>query len=344
MNNLYRNRSYFLQKYLDIIIKYFNLGIRYSLYFNDNSLNYLLNDELKYFNQTLNKNIIILQGPISDIEYLKTTINVYANTGYFDEIIVSTWEDERNIKKIQNLDNGVILKILLNEKPSYPGISNINYQIISTVNALKYIKQKYTSCNIIKSRTDQRLLSCDLTFFLHDISISFPIRVNSIKNRIVICSFNTFKYRPYSISDMFMYGTIDDLLIFWDQSLDTNKIELDEIIKPRTMTSWSKLTLAEVYLVINFMNKINYQPNFSIENYWTFLNDYFIVIDPEMIGLEWNKYTFNNKMGNINQYNLRERFYHFTDWIIFQNNHSNINYNYLETKMNFHENIKIQKN
>jgi hypothetical protein len=141
-----------------------------------------------------------------------------------------------------------------------------------------------------------------------------------------------------------MYGHIDDLLIFWDQELESNQITTLEIEAPRTMASWSKLNLAEVYLVTNFLKKIDYYHDWSIENYWKLFKLYFIVIDPSMIGLEWIKYTFNNKMGNINQFNLRERYFFFSDWLMLQNEEINIDYNHIEKKIQFNENIKFEKN
>ena len=40
------------------------------------------------------------------------------------------------------------------------------------------------------------------------------------------------------ISDMFMFGHIDDLLNFWNIKLDENKIQIEAIREPRNMTSW----------------------------------------------------------------------------------------------------------
>jgi hypothetical protein len=149
----------------------------------------------------------------------------------------------------------------------------------------------------------------------------------------------------YSISDMFMFGHIEDLLKFWNISLDENRIKIETIQEPRNMSSWSKLKVAEVYLSTNFLKNINHNISWTIKDYWTILQKYFIVLDSDMIGLEWFKYSFNTKSGTCNQYNLRERFYKFSDWI---NNDdeilNHINFDFLNKQIDFNENIKIRKN
>lgn len=76
------------------------------------------------------------------------------------KIIISTWNDE-NEKYLENfrLEN---VHVVLSEKPNYPGISNVNYQIESSKNGLKYAKEKLNCEYAIKTRTDQRFYATNI--------------------------------------------------------------------------------------------------------------------------------------------------------------------------------------
>ena len=340
--SFYMNKVKVFQNIIDNLLKLMPFKVSYSLSFNDADLNKLT--KFSYIDNEYNNIILLLQGPVTNWNYLITSLEFYNSCNLFNKIVLTTWFGELSHLQIEQINNLKNIILIQNIKPKNPGISNINLQILSTLNGLKYIKLNYPFSRVIKSRTDQRLLNINCIHFLNSLLKAYPINYLTFKSRLIICSFNTFKYRVYSISDMFMYGHIDDLLIFWDQELESNQITTLEIEAPRTMTSWSKLNLAEVYLVTNFLKKIDYYHDWSIENYWKLFKLYFIVIDPSMIGLEWIKYTFNNKMGNINQFNLRERYFFFSDWLMLQNEEINIDYNHIEKKIQFNENIKFEKN
>lgn len=334
-----------LSKIFDKLIKLLPFRISYSISFKDDIVNILLKNELKVIKFNEDKSaIVLIQGPIGDFNYLLQTIKCYQKNEFIFKIILSTWADEVSLdqKKIISVNDKTI--ILTNNKPMFNGIANVNYQIVSTLNGLRYIKSHYSNCQVVKSRTDQRITLADFPFFLFKM-VNCKKETSQLNRRIIISSFNTFKFRMYSISDMFMFGHIDDLLNYWDINLDENKIQIEAIREPRNMTSWAKLNLAEVYLVTNFLKNIKHNTKWTIKDYWTVLQKYFIVLDSEMIGLEWFKYTYNTKNGTCNQYNLRERFYKFSDWITYDDEIlNNINFDLLNKQIDFNENIKIQKN
>lgn len=330
---------------LDKILRIIPFKIDYSISFKDKSINDLMRNQLNISidNEKIATNLL-LQGPITDYDFLFTSIKHYTYSKLFNRIIISTWENELNSKQIIELNQLGNIDIIQNSRPKYFGISNINLQIISTYNGLNFIYNKYPICYVLKSRTDQRLLNSEVNLFLKTILDKFSITSSVLKNRLVICNYNTYKYRVYSISDMFMFGNIADLLLYWTVPLDERIINVKNIERPRTMLSWSKLNLAEVYLCTNFLKNIKYNYDWSINDYWEILNSYFIVVDSDTIGLEWRKYTFNNKKGTCNQYNIRERFYNFSDWIIFQNKNTDFDFKKIQQNLQFYENIKIQKN
>lgn len=333
------------QFFLDKILIIFPFNINYSLSFKDKTFFKLLNNDFNFINDTdLKPTILLLQGPIINYKYLYTSIKYYSTSKSFHKIIISTWENDFTITQKKELEVLGVIDIIENKKPKYFGISNINLQIVSTLNGLNYIKKYFPDCYVLKSRTDQRLINPTLNIFLKSLLSTYPISNPILNKRIIVCSYNTFKFRIYSISDMFMFGEISDLLLYWSVSLDERIISLEEIQKPRTMKSWSKLTLAEVYLSTNFFKKIGQNYNWTICDYWESLSNLFIVVDSDAIGFEWRKYTFNNKNGTLNQFNLREKFYNFSDWLVNQNKKIEFDFEKIENKINFHENIKIQKN
>lgn len=335
----------YTQIILDKILSLLPYNINYTISFNDKSVLSLLNDDFNFIKDTeIKSTILLLQGPIINFDYVLTSLKYYISSNSYKRIVISTWVNELSILQKNELNKLELIDLVENIKPVYYGISNINLQILSTQNGLKYIQCNFPNSYVLKSRTDQRLLNVSINIYLKTLLSIYKISDPILKNRIVICNYNTYKYRIYSISDMFMFGDIFDLLLYWNVSLDHRSITLKDIQKPRTLKSWSKLNLAEVYLATNFFSQINYNYNWTIADYWKILDKFFIVIDDNSIGLEWNKYTLNNKNGTLNQFNLRERFYNFSDWVIYKNNDLQYDFETIENKLDFYENIKIQKN
>ena len=74
---------------------------------------------------------IIMQGPIiKDNDFTINTLSLYKKIFRKHSIILSTWDDESslNIDRIKSLG----IEVILNKKPDYAGIANINFQIVST--------------------------------------------------------------------------------------------------------------------------------------------------------------------------------------------------------------------
>jgi cystathionine beta-lyase/cystathionine gamma-synthase len=78
-----------------------------------------------------------MQGPIMlHKSFTYETIRLYNKIFPHVDIILSTWqdEDENTLRELEKLS----VKVILNEKPSNHGHSNINLQIISTSIGVKY--------------------------------------------------------------------------------------------------------------------------------------------------------------------------------------------------------------
>lgn len=171
---------------------------------------------------------IVIQGPITrENDFTLETVKIYKKHFSDAIIILSTWEDALPviIKQFEKLG----IPVLLNKKPDYAGISNINFQIVSSRNGIRKARELGAEY-ALKLRTDQRIYAPNVADYLYNITEVFPVREGySQKKRIVGMSLNTFKYRMYGLSDMLIYGHIDDMMLYWDVSLDQRVFNAEEI-------------------------------------------------------------------------------------------------------------------
>ena len=107
--------------------------------------------------------------------------------------------------------------MISNNLPSYSGYKNINLQSVSSKNAILLAKKlgcKY----VLKTRSDIRIYSSDFKDYLIDLIKFYKIN-RSInlrqKERIITTSF-TLRYRLYGISDMILFGNINDLYNYFN--------------------------------------------------------------------------------------------------------------------------------
>jgi hypothetical protein len=262
--------------------------------------------------RTREKIALILQGPLILREnFTVETVKLYKKT--FSEsslIIISTWkgEDPQTIKALTKL--GAI--VLENKKPEYSGIKHINLQIVSTVNGIKKAKE-LGATYILKTRTDQRMYAPNIEEFLCSIISLFPVAQGyEQQKRIIGVSLNTFKYRPYSISDMTLFGTLYDMERYFD-------VAEDKKTAPHfhTIRTWSEERLCEVYLSTNFLEKVGRKLSFTLKDSWEVYRDHFCIIDAQSLDLFWYKYEYWKEYPDRNYKepkNTQEL--NFREWLI----------------------------
>lgn len=258
-----------------------------------------------------NKFALVLQGPvILDHDFTLETIKIYKKIFPNSIIILSTWDDI-NKKCLESILNEEIV-VLLNKKPINSGVSNINFQIVSSLAGIKYAKEAGVEY-VLKTRTDQRMYAPNVQNLLIGLVDSFPVFNNSVQvKRIVGVSLNTFKFRPYSLSDMNLFGYIDDMLLFWDVVLDDRK-KADTNVN---IGQWSKLRLCEVYLVSNFLEKIGHKLSWTLGDYWEVLANNFCVIDQSSLDLYWYKYARFRECRHKNYEKIKTDIeLTFADWV-----------------------------
>ena len=312
-----------------MITDFINKKINYLLnFFNRYSINYFtFHSRPKYSKDVSDKFIdspafenskssiaIVIQGPLlTDGDFTLETIKLYIKNFPKHKLILSTWSDSDSmpIEAIKKLG----IEVVMNEKPKNGGIANINFQIVSAAGGINRAKEM--GCEYaLKTRTDQRIYSSQAISLCYLFLKKFPITGEYNQNeRIVAFNLNTFKYRPYSISDMINFGHINDMLKYWCVEQDARTQE--ELIETNTLLDWSKQNLAEVYFVTSFLKNINKKMFWTLEDSWKVMSENFCILNINEIDLYWRKYT-NKEFRHQDYKTLNSSQFNFSDWLIYQ--------------------------
>lgn len=263
---------------------------------------------------------IVIQGPlVHHCDFTLETVRLYKQLFPSCVIILSTWDDE-DATTVEKIRSEKII-ILLSKKPDVAGISNINYQIVSTINGIREA-QKQGAEYVLKTRADQRIYAPNTDEFLWSLLKCFPLEQTDVqRERIIALSSNTFKYRPYSISDMFLFGGIQDMMLYWDVPLDPRMgISMDS----SSVRSWVGLGLCELYLSLAFLTKIGHQTQQTIADGWDVYARYFCIIDTVSVDLYWYKYYRQREYRRLGYANIKnDDELSFRDWLILYTSSAN---------------------
>lgn len=231
---------------------------------------------------------IILQGPIVyKSNFTLETVRIYKKTFLGCVIIVSTWDTEKEDILVAIEAEGAI--VLRNPVPPKTGLDNMNYQILSTQAGLNKARELGIEY-VIKSRTDQRYYESNIPEFLLNIIKTFPVSpdLTSVqRERLVVISFNSFRYRLYDVSDMFLFGHIDDVIKFWSCAL----------FIPTSLGDWKNIKEfcqkrpAEIYFTTEYIIKCGHEVKWTLHDSWDVYARYFCVIDADSLGLYWPKHS-----------------------------------------------------
>jgi hypothetical protein len=256
---------------------------------------------------------IIMQGPlIIEKNFTYNTLKLYRYKYPRIRIVLSTWlgQDREVIVSIRKLG----VNVIENEMPANRGIVNVNLQIFSTKAAIIELK-KFNVNYILKVRSDQRnCINSDFLSYMRNLQIAFPLRESSLISRLIIISANTFRSRLYGITDMLMFGHINDMEKFWCIPLEGNDLISFRYPEP---TNYIKNEVGEGYLIKHFFKSTGFIPNWSSENSLEFIIKYFCIIDNDQLDFFWLKYDryfesfdFHRVKDHINWERIN-----FIDWV-----------------------------
>jgi len=249
-----------------------------------------VNDSLK----KEKKLAVILQGPIiAENNFTLETLKIYQEHFKGHLLVLSTWEGEDEAVLVKAEEMGA--HCITSKKPDYFGISNINLQIVSSKAGVKKASELGAEY-IFKTRTDQRMYAPNTSEYLYNIIENFPVTGNypKQKRRIIGVSLNTFKYRMYGLSDMAIYGSTEDMLLYWDIDEDTRVISAQERKDvSNDVPLVMRLRVSEVYLATEFLRKVDREILWTLEDSWQAFADNFCIVDKEQLDLFWFKYNRN---------------------------------------------------
>lgn len=294
------------------------------------------------FQPNKNELAIIIQGNIgNNINFLIETLKIYKIIFPNTLIIVSTWEDEKkdDLKLISELG----IDLILNKKPEKSGFGNINLQIISTKSGLDLAKNKNVKY-CIKTRPDCRMNKNDIYPFLKGLVNTFPLKNNmKAHQRVFASSVNTCKYKIYGTTDILLFGYIDDLLIYFEDTLfDESLIKYNFGTFPSIINSTP--VVAETFLCARYLKNLDVKLEWTLEHWWECLKNYFCIIDADSLDFLWKKKDWQYEKRFLRSYSsLSHRSVNFSDWLGLYNegslNWRSINY---QEKWEINKNFKYQ--
>ena len=243
-------------------------------------------EEISYSNVA-----ILIQGPvIFEKNFTLETIKLYRKNYKDIKIVLSTWDDfPESLREEYEL----FCQLVIQSKPFVSGSHNFNYQKKSTTEGFNYIKSNQNCDYVLKTRSDQRMYSRDAIDSMLRIHSSNPVcKNNLLKGRIIEASMSICKFRPWSMCDMFQFGFLDDLIILWDVEDDyRNRTSLEFSSKKYRVKDIVRENVAEIYLHSSLAKKLNCFDVYNYEKYYSFVRNYFYVIDKELVDIFWYKYN-----------------------------------------------------
>jgi hypothetical protein len=72
--------------------------------------------------------------------------------------------------------------------------------------------------------------------------------------------------------------------------------------------------MCEVYVCANYLRRLGYQLDFTMEQNLSFFRDLFILIDSTHVDLIWNKYTYKENRFGVEQFPDKTLEWNFSLW------------------------------
>ena len=267
------------------------------------------------------KNVgIVLQGPLRlPNDFTLETAKLYRRFYPNCEIILSTWEneDEQYTNKFLDLGVHVIRSKILPE--NLRKFTSVNQQRETSLAGIK--KAKDLGCEYVaKTRTDQRMYSPSAINLLLKMIDLFPLKndIKSAQKRIIACSVGTFRNIPYNISDLFLFGTIYDIERYFLCPIDKRDHEALPPCKNQFSSEYSKNRFGEIWFSTHYLELCGNELTWTKEDSDRLRDDYFVVVDNEMIDLFWDKYTILEYRWRNYSKKIPHDPVTFADWLLGQ--------------------------
>jgi hypothetical protein len=266
---------------------------------------------------------MVLQGPVDD--FTLGTIDQYLSIYPEMNLIVSTWDTTPAVVREELARRGV--HVVTSSIPARSGFLNFNYQRLSTLAGIELAKELGMT-HVIKTRTDQRFYNPNLMSFLNSIRLLFPVRGTiNLSDRIWLTEVETLKQVPFALCDMFQYGAVDDILMFWsvpEYSETLSRSDFDASHAGRhTVAEWLKMSepFPELYLGRSLANRLFGEAACEkdpVDVYEKLLRSGLGVLDKSMLDLFWPKYHAKEKFPDYVTPEGYQKL-NFADWVTLYN-------------------------
>lgn len=259
---------------------------------------------------------IIMQGPLlSEDAFTYETVMLYRKMYPKAKVIISTWsdEDECQLKNIEQTGAYVVLS----EKPAVPGLNNENMQKTTVLAGIEIAKR--LSCRyVLKTRTDQRMYAENVLEYCKDLLSVFPLRIRTkASNRLVVSSLGSVTKICYGLSDMFVFGMIEDVERYFSPP-DDIRIGRDKQLEEIGALAYSQQRTGDRRFMTFYIEECGHLLEWTLDNSDYYRNELFIVIDVESLDLYWPKYEPHTEYRWRRYSDAIVKQVSFRDWLIGQ--------------------------
>lgn len=257
---------------------------------------------------------VVMQGPVlKRDDFTFETMRLYRRLFPGARLVLSTWksEDATTLDRFR----AVGIDVVTNDPPATPGQQNFNYQLVSSWAGLEHAAQAGAEY-AIKTRTDQRVYGVNIHAMLMNMLRAFPLQsAGRQRSRIIGASTGTFVFRLYGMTDMFLFGHIDDMLLYWSAPLSDARVP--ERKGPQSWRETSMDCICEVYLATEFLKAVGHEPQWTLEDSWRAFATHFAVVDGEDLDLAWPKYERFREYRRRSYTGQRiDRWLSFQEWLM----------------------------
>ena len=267
-------------------------------------------DSQKYNNSDT---AIIIQGGLNGVlDFVSESIDLYLKLFSDSKIILSTWKDDLTNNFLSKYQNKI--HIIANNKPAKI-FHNTDLQIISTYSAIEYAKNNnFKYC--LKTRTDCRLYNSNSIKYFKNLLRIFPIdeKYKNLNSRTISCSNDTRKFRVYGLSDILLFGEIENMLKYFykepfELSLNKNFGNYPCIINDTAVIN-------EIFLCARYLKNSDINLEWTLSDWWKICGEIFCVVDPHSIDFFWYKYHWKYEQRFIQNYTSdNKQALTFSDWL-----------------------------
>ena len=240
---------------------------------------------------------IVLQGPVEvRDDFTFETVRFYKQMFPKAHIILSTWDNTEQLLVERFRAEGC--HVVLNSVFRPCGISNVNYQICTSLAGIRKAKE-LGAVYTLKNRSDLRLYREFVLEYLKSLMNLFPVPIDNslnLRGRILTQSGNWGQmFMPLWLQDFLYFGYTDDLLDLFnieysDSTISSSQVFFKKMSCERDVMGdfMFNIGVPELYITRTFVKK-HISEDIDVKRYWEMVKDYFIMLDSEQLGSFWYK-------------------------------------------------------